>query len=115
MESQSHARTGNYMGAVGKIMMNSGAEDILVETGLCKLGMAKKIFGSAGDYFQSLCAHQLLCEALANLLMDAFEELYLEKNDDAQFCGLADDLENTCNLLDKEQNAGQTTGTDGPL
>ena len=39
---------GNVMGVFGKTMWNSDAEDILIETGLCKQGMANNIFSSAG-------------------------------------------------------------------
>ena len=37
--------------------------------------------------------HKLLREAMANLHTDAFEQWHLERNDDAQFSGLADDLQ----------------------
>ena len=36
--------------AVKTYMWNSDAEDILIETGLCKQGKANKCFASAGDY-----------------------------------------------------------------
>ena len=38
------------MDAVEKLMWNNYAEDILIETGLCKQGTANKGFASAGDY-----------------------------------------------------------------
>ena len=53
------------MDAVGKTMWNNDAEDILIETGLCKEGTANK--GFAGDYYQSMREHILLREAMANL------------------------------------------------
>ena len=65
-------------------MWNSDAEDILIETGLCKQGTANKRFASAEDYYQSMREHKLLREAMANLHTDA-------RNDDAQPNGLTDD------------------------
>ena len=61
------------MGAVGKSMWNSDAEDILMETGLCRQGTANKGFASSGDYYQSMREHKLPGEAMANLHTDAFE------------------------------------------
>ena len=81
------------MDAVGKTMWNNDAEDILIETGLCKQGTANKGFASAGDYYQSIRDHKLLREAMVNLHTDAFEQWYLERNDDAQLTGLAGDLQ----------------------
>ena len=62
------------MGAVGKTMWNSDAEDILIETGLCKQGTANKRFALAWDYYQSMRGHKILREAMANLHTDAFEQ-----------------------------------------
>ena len=87
------------MGAVGKTMWNSGAEDILLETGLGKQGTADKGFASAGDYYQSMREHKLLLEALANLHVDAFEQWHLEKSNDAQLSRLPGDLQNICVIL----------------
>ena len=56
--------SGNYLGAVGKIMRNSGAENILAGSEACRAGTANKIFGPAGDYYQSMRVHKLLCEAM---------------------------------------------------
>ena len=70
------------MGAVGKTMWNSHAEDILIETGLCKQGTVKNSFASAGDYYQSMRENKLLRGAMANLNRDAFEQWHLERNDD---------------------------------
>ena len=55
-------------------MWNSDAEDILIETGLCKQGTANKGFASAGDYYQIMSKNKLLREAMANLHTDAFEQ-----------------------------------------
>ena len=71
------------MGTVGKTMWSSDAEDILIETGLCKQGTANKGFASAWDYYQSMREHKLLWETMANLHTDAFEQWHLERNDDA--------------------------------
>ena len=62
------------MGAIGTTLWNSNAEDILIETGLCKEGTANKRFASAGDYYQSMREHKLLRAAMANLHTDAFEQ-----------------------------------------
>ena len=47
------------LGAVGKTMWNSGAEDILIETGLFKQGTANKCFASAGNYYQKYARTQI--------------------------------------------------------
>ena len=96
------------METVGTIW-NNDAEDILIETGLCKQGTANKSFASAGDYYQSIREHKLLRETMVNLHMDAFEQWHLERNDDAQFSGLADDLQNICDTLCILQNDGSNT------
>ena len=53
--------------------------------------------------------HKLLCEVMANLYTDAFEQWHLERNDDAQLSGLADDLQNICDILCILQNDGSNT------
>ena len=65
------------MGAVGNIMWNSDAEDILIESGLSKQGTANNGFASAGDYYQNMREHKLLREAMANLHTRAFEQWHL--------------------------------------
>ena len=99
----------NYMGAVGKIMRNSGAEDILVQSGTCKLGTANKIFGPAGDYYQSMRAHKLLREALAKLHLDAFEASYTERHPEAQFHALHQDIEIISIAVHEDQNKDPDT------
>ena len=91
-------------------MWKTDAEDILIETGLCKQGTAKKKgFASAGDYYQSKHEHLLLREAKANIHTDAFEQRHLERNDDAPLIGLTDDLQNICDILCILQNDGSNT------
>ena len=90
-------------------MWNNDAEDILIETGLCKQGSANKGFTSAGDYYQSMREHKLLREAMAKLHTDAFEQWHLERNDDAQLSGLPDDLQNICDTQCILQNDGSNT------
>ena len=97
------------MGAVGKTMWSSDAEHILIETGLCQQGTANKGFASAGDYCQSMRGHKSLREAMANLHTDTFGQCHLEINDDAQLSGLADDLQNICDILCILQNDGSNT------
>jgi len=70
----------NFIGAIGKIMRNSGAEDIISKTKICKEGTANKIFGSSGDYYQSFRAHKLLHEAMESLHIEAFENWYIENS-----------------------------------
>ena len=65
------------MDAVAQIMWNNYAEDILIETDLCKQGTANRGFASAGDYYQCMREHKLLQEAKANLHTDAFEPWHL--------------------------------------
>ena len=45
---------GNFISAIGKIIRSSGAETILASAKVCKLGTANKVFGSSGDYYQSM-------------------------------------------------------------
>ena len=87
------------MGAVEKTMWKSEAEDILLGSGLCKQGTANKAFASAGDYYQSMREHKLLLEAMANLHTGAFEKWHLERNYVTQLSGLADGLQNICDIL----------------
>ena len=92
--------SGNYLGAVRKIMKNSGAEHILAESGVCKLGTANKIFGPAGDYYQSMCVHKLLCEAMAKLHWESFEDWYQTANKERDILtNLLSDLEYLCTFL----------------
>ena len=86
------------MGAVGKTMWSNDAEDILIETGLCKQGTATKGFASAGDYYQSMREHKLLRQAMANLHRDAFDQWHLERNYDAQLSGLENHLRHTVHI-----------------
>ena len=65
------------MGAVGKIMWNSDAEDILIESGLSKQGTANDGFASAGDYYQNMREHKLLRVTMANIHRRAFEQWHL--------------------------------------
>ena len=46
---------------------------------------------------------------MANLHTDAFEQWHLDRNDDAQLSGLADDLQNICDTLCILQNDGSNT------
>ena len=46
---------------------------------------------------------------MANLHTDAFEQWHLEINDDAQLSGLADDLQNICDILCMLQTDGSNT------
>jgi len=97
------------MDAVGKTIWNNDAEDSLIETGLYKQGTANKGFASVRDYYQIMCEHKLLREAMAYLHTDAFEQWHQERNDDAQLSGLADDFQNICDTLCILQNDGSNT------
>ena len=66
-------------------------------------------FASAGDYYQSMRQHKLLREAMANVHTDPFEQWHLERNYVAQLSGLADDLQNICDILCILQNDGSNT------
>ena len=63
----------NYLKAICKIMRDSGAEDILVSSGLCTAGTARKMFGEKAEYYQTLYAIRLLSEAMWHLYWEAFE------------------------------------------
>lgn len=63
----------NYLKAICKIMRDSGVEDILVASGFCTAGTARKVFGEKADYYQSLHAIRLLSEAMWRLYWEAFE------------------------------------------
>ena len=97
------------MGSVGTIMRSSGAEDNLIETGLCKQGTTNKCFTVAGDYYQSMRAHKLPREAMANLHIDGFGKRYLDRKDGAHFSGLAYALPNISDLLGTQRNGGSNT------
>ncbi len=59
----------NYLKAISKIMRGSGAEDILVESGVMLAGTANKSFGDRGDYYQSIHALLALNEIMLSLRM----------------------------------------------
>ena len=63
----------NYMKAICKIIRDAGAEDLLVATGLCEEGTAKKMFGEKADYYQSMHAIRILSEAMWRLYWEAVE------------------------------------------
>lgn len=63
----------NYLKAICKIVRESGAEDILVLSGLCTAGTARKMFGEKAEYYQTLHAIRLLSEVMWRLYWDAFE------------------------------------------
>ena len=76
----------------------------MLKTSVWKLVCASKerlimVFASAGDYYQSIHENKLLRQAIANLHTNAFEQWHLERNDDAQLSGLANDLHNICDIL----------------
>ena len=70
----------NYMKAIFKIMRGCGAEEILVNAGLCLEGTAKKIFGEKADYYQSMHALWILSEAMWRLLWQGCETWAEEKH-----------------------------------
>ena len=53
-------------------MKNSGIEDILVESGICKRGTANKVI-SGKDYYKMIRYHSLVSEAMMGLLWSSFE------------------------------------------
>ncbi len=50
----------NYLMAICKIIRDSGAEDILVASGLCLKGTTAKMFGHKADYYQTMHAINIL-------------------------------------------------------
>ena len=72
--------THNYLKAICKIVRESGVEDILVLSGLCTAGTARKIFGEKADYYQTLHAIRLFSEAMWRLYWEAFESWASEQD-----------------------------------
>ncbi|KAL7370485.1 hypothetical protein ABVT39_002010 [Epinephelus coioides] len=68
----------NYMKAICKIIRDAGAKDLLVATGLCQEGTAKK-FGEKADYYQTVHALKILSEAMWHLFWEAFETSAADK------------------------------------
>ena len=61
-------------------MRGCGAEEILVNAGICLEGTAKKIFGEKDGYYQSMHALWILSEAMWNLLWQGCETWAEEKH-----------------------------------
>ena len=70
----------NYMKAIFNIMRGSGAEEILVNAGLCLEGTANTIFGEKADYYKSMHALWILSEAMWRLLWQGCETWAEEKH-----------------------------------
>ena len=64
----------NFLGAVGKFMRRSGAEEILVKADVCQKGTANKVFGPSPDYYQAVRSHEILNEAMSRVYYDSFED-----------------------------------------
>ena len=62
------------------------------------------MFCFSRGYYQNMRQHKLLREAMGNL--HTFEQWHLERNDDAQFSGLSDDLQNICDIPSTVRNNG---------
>ena len=72
----------NFLGAVGYFMKGSGIEDILADSGVCLKGTINKVM--AGKvYCKMIRCHSLMCEAMINIMWNAFED-WLEKEHDGQ-------------------------------
>ena len=56
-------------------MKGSGLEEIFTESDLCLRGTANKILAGK-DYYKMIRCHSIMCEALINLIWNAFEDWY---------------------------------------
>ena len=72
----------NFLGAVGHFMKGSGIEEILADSGVCLKGTVNKVIAGK-DYYKMIRCHSLMCEAMINMMWDAFED-WLEKESDGQ-------------------------------
>ena len=72
----------NFLGAVGHFMKGSGIEEILADSEVCLKGTINKVIAGK-DYYKMIRCHSLMCEAMINLMWNAFED-WLEKESDGQ-------------------------------
>ncbi|CAG9771492.1 unnamed protein product [Ceutorhynchus assimilis] len=70
----------NFLGALGRIMSNSGIEDLLVEANILLPGTANKVIGGGKDYYKMIRAHNLVHSAVFELYWEQFSEWLLDTN-----------------------------------
>jgi hypothetical protein len=63
----------NFLGSIGKLMLNSGLKHVFVKAMLLLPGTADNILNVNG-YYQSMRAHMSVYEGMLNLWWDAFED-----------------------------------------
>jgi len=63
----------SYMGAIGTMMVGSGFEEILIESGMCASGSIVKVI-SGKHYNRAMRVHQHMIDALERMLLDVFIE-----------------------------------------
>ena len=81
-------------------MKDSGIEELLTESGVCKGGTANKVIAGR-DYYKMVRYHTLVSEAMVGLAWDAFEERTLaEGRHDVDFGESLDNLHES--LLHKD-------------
>jgi hypothetical protein len=61
----------SYMGALGKMMIGSGFEDVIIEAGVCASGSIDKVM-SGKHYNRAMRVHQHMLVALERLLLNEF-------------------------------------------
>ena len=84
----------NFMGCIGFYMKNSGIEEILAESEVCKRGTANKVIDGK-DYYKMVRCHSLVSEAMSGLIWSTFEG-WLESEDQLD---LLEDLSDHLNIL----------------
>lgn len=70
----------NFLGAIGRIMANSGIEDILVEAKVLLRGTANKVISGGKDYYKMIRAHFLIHSAVFELYWESFTEWLEQEN-----------------------------------
>src|SRR6218665_3248178 len=66
----------SYMGAIGTMMVGSGFEEILIESGMCTSGSIVKVI-SGKHCNRAMRVHQHMIDALERMLLEVFIELIL--------------------------------------
>ena len=82
----------NFLGAIGFFVTNSGIENILAMSGVCKLGTANKVMAGQ-KYYQIVRCHSLMSEAMLRLLWNVFQRWLNMEDQSVIFEGITDSVE----------------------
>ena len=78
----------DFLGALGSFIKGSGLEEFFTESDLCLRGTANKILAGK-DYYKMIRCNSIMCEALINLIWNAFVDWYtVEFNDQSHLVNL---------------------------